>query len=123
MWPPQRNIPRFEVGKTADGRTTWLEAEVVEGVAIAASNRVELDATRDGVLLGRASMKPKPRNAERDAAIVRLHDEERLPHKQIGPQLMALNPTWCREDGSAMDGEAIRQAYRRAKTRGDGDRA
>jgi hypothetical protein len=60
---------------------------------------------------------PKPRNTDRDAEIVRLHDEEGLPFKKIPKALQGLNPAWANEKGEPLSKDAVERAYRRHKAR------
>jgi hypothetical protein len=60
---------------------------------------------------------PKPRNVERDAAIVRLRDQEGLTFGKIAKRLKTLNPKWASEDGTPMKRDAVEKAYQRMKKR------
>jgi len=60
---------------------------------------------------------PKPRNTERDATIVRLHDEKKFSFGQIGRQLFNLNKAWVGPDGKYLQRDAVRQAYYRLKNK------
>ena len=42
---------------------------------------------------------PKPRHKERDAKIVRLHDEKGMSFGEIGRHLPTINRAWTRSDG------------------------
>jgi hypothetical protein len=114
---PERIVPLVEF-KEENGQSVLMYLENVEGVGIGSPSRTELDAMRIAALAGRASMKPKPRNVKRDAAIVRLHDQKKVPFKQIGRRLMKENGQWCGDDGKPLGSEAVRQAYYRARKRG-----
>jgi hypothetical protein len=59
----------------------------------------------------------KPRNVERDSAIVRLHEQEGLTFGQIPRRLQSLNPKWAREGGRPMERDAVEKAYHRMKKR------
>lgn len=60
---------------------------------------------------------PKPRNTERNAAIVRLHDEEKLSFGQIGRALAKRNSAWVGRDGKPLTYAAVEKAYRDEKKR------
>jgi len=60
---------------------------------------------------------PKPRNTERDKAIIRLRDEQRLTFGQIPRQLRKENPVWVASDGELLSKDTVEKAYKRAKGR------
>jgi hypothetical protein len=68
-----------------------------------------------GILVGRASLKVKPRFGERDDAIVRMRDEEGCDWGAIYHRLRR-HPEWWKAQGrNPITIRAIREAYRRKK--------
>jgi hypothetical protein len=55
---------------------------------------------------------PKPRNAERNAEIVRLRDECNKTFGQIGTELRKINPKWVGKNGKRLSYAAVEKAYR-----------
>jgi hypothetical protein len=58
---------------------------------------------------------PKPRKRERDAEIVRLHDEKGMSFGKIGQHLPTLNAAWVGRGGTPLGREAVERAYHRMK--------
>jgi hypothetical protein len=58
---------------------------------------------------------PKPRKRERDAEIVRLHDEEGMSFGKIGRHLPTLNAAWVVRGGAPLDRKTVERAYHRMK--------
>jgi hypothetical protein len=85
--------------------------DVVEQVAARVRKR-EADYQR---------MLPKPRKEERDAAIVRLHEQEGVSFGRMGRCLAAMNPAWVHKDGKPLSRAAAEKAYHRHKSRRSGD--
>lgn len=57
----------------------------------------------------------KPRNADRDKEIVRLHDEEGKSFGEIARLLCKKNASWCRKDGKQLSRDTVERAYHRQK--------
>jgi hypothetical protein len=58
---------------------------------------------------------PKPRKRERDAEIVRLHDEKGMSFGKIARHLRTLNAAWVGHGGTPLGRKAVERAYHRMK--------